>query len=371
MNQNPNNQNEKEALRWQFWFLVSFSLLLVVTFIYWLPLRFFHQAGEDMEMQMMDEIGEHPEEAHGLSQYHEEGEVREGLSVAFNVTPSPLDVGDLARLDFFVREKPDNIPVPVEQLEVAHTKKMHVIGVRSDLNEFLHIHPDPTEVRGVMSVLYEFKKPGLYKIWSEARRDGVDHITGHPEFEVVGEGPTRESIGTFAKNRIVDNYQMRLDYDEATPAGREVDISFDAHDLTGGEVELEDYLGEKIHLTIIKDDLKTFLHLHPETGGHQAQNGFRVISEALANGAPHVSPEEDEAINFHVVFPASGTYKLFAQFRPEGAGLLPDEALTADFLVKVVGRSPLVSDWWLYLIISLVLIVLLSWGVNKYLQVKQ
>lgn len=369
MNEEKVENLNNDARRWHFWFLVSFSLLLTVTFVYWLPLRFLHQAQAPHD-EMMEVVPSAMHEAHGESLYHEEGEIRKGLSVALNIIPFPLKVGDLARLDFFVREKPGNIPIPIDDIEIAHTKKMHVIGVRSDLNEFLHIHPDPADVKGVMSALYEFKKPGLYKIWSEVRRDGADHITGHPEFRVVGEGPTREPIGTFARNRIVGDYQMRFDYDEPILAGRQVDISFDAHDLTGGEVELEDYLGEKIHLTIIKDDLKTFLHLHPETGETHAEIRPLLVREALANGAPHALLGEDEVVNFHAIFPTPGTYKLFAQFRPEGIELPPDEALTADFLVSVKEVSAFaLPQWWLYLIVSLILIVVLSMATKKFLQV--
>ncbi len=40
-------------------------------------------------------------------------------------------------------------------------------------------------------------------------------------------------------------------------------------------------------------------------------------------------------IQFHVMFPEPGLYKVFAQFRPENADLKEDEAIVASFWIKV------------------------------------
>lgn len=54
---------EKKLLRWNFWFLVTLSLLLVLLFVYYLPARFQHQSTEhDNEMMMEDELREHDDE---------------------------------------------------------------------------------------------------------------------------------------------------------------------------------------------------------------------------------------------------------------------------------------------------------------------
>ena len=43
----------------------------------------------------------------------------------------------------------------------------------------------------------------------------------------------------------------------------------------------------------------------------------------------------DETVNFHAVFPETGVYKIFAQFRPKGIDLPQDEAFAASFWIKV------------------------------------
>jgi len=50
-------QAEEKVMRWQFWFLVILSVLLFVTFVLYLPLRFryqsfLHEAGDVMQNEI-------------------------------------------------------------------------------------------------------------------------------------------------------------------------------------------------------------------------------------------------------------------------------------------------------------------------------
>ena len=358
---------KKEALRWHFWFAVSFSLFLIVPFALSLPLRFLHQVGvnEEVTTAHVDEEGANH---HGNAQYHEENEVKEGLAVNLNATPPPFTVGNPIRLDFRVSQKPADTPVSAEILEIAHEKPMHVIGVRSDMEEFRHIHPVPTEEAGVFSIKHKFDKPGTYKFWSEIKKDGINHSFGHPEISVEGSGPAFEKEVSLGKNIIVDEYQVALRLDDIIKAGQETELFFDVHTLDSHEIEYENYLDATMHLTIIKDDWKQFIHTHPEEKDHHASNVF--IQEAFANGGGHNTSVGGHGVEFHVTFPETGLYKVFAQFRPSGIGLPEEEALTAGLWIKVSDR-PAVSSRWILLFASVAAIAVLSWLVSKYLNVKE
>lgn len=375
MERDTQNQNYKEkALRWQFWFLISFSLLLLVTFVFYLPTRFLYHAGVlpghiDARDDAMTEMHE---DAHGEALTHEEANVREGLAVNLNVAPVPFAAGQNQKLSFFVNEKPGNSAVSARELEIEHEKIMHVIGVRSDMNEFFHIHPESTTTPGILTVDYVFQKPGRYKIWSEIKKDGTSHSYGHPELNVEGEGLREEKQITFARNRIAGNYQVSLDADEPVVKGHEHELIFDIHSLTGGDVLLEDYLGAQMHLTIIKDDWKQFIHTHPE-GGEHGHASFGLVKRAMANGGEHAEPAGDvHGVVFHATFPEAGLYKAFGQFKPADAGLGPDEALTVEFWIRVENNAPFpISPWWLLLISSLILMSILGWMVNRYINPAQ
>jgi cytochrome c-type biogenesis protein len=383
---------ENRVQPWRFWFFLSLTLLLGLTFIYVLPDRFLYHRGMHMEQgMMMEEMHEDEHrDAHGEEQYHEEGDVPEGLVVNLNVTPIPATTNNPVTFDFFVNEKPGGIPVSAEELELDHEKLMHVVGVRNDLEEFFHIHPSPSQISegnlggqvpGLFSIAHTFTKPGLYKLWSEIKKDGTHHSFGHPEINVEGEGETYKKEVYFGRSVIVGNYQILLDYEEPLAKGKETDLTFDIHDVVGRETEVEPYLGAEMHLAVIKDDLTQFIHTHPSPSqiseGNLGGQVHTSIPRAYAHGteedvdAPLEEEVSSHGINFHVTFPEAGTYRVFAQFRPKGIDLPAEQALTASFWLEVEEVKPFaIPKKILLTVISVTLIALLSWGTKRYLTVK-
>ncbi len=390
---------ESKVSPWRFWLFLSVSLLLVLTFVMVLPDRFLRSATADMDEHMIDNQMDGMENmmhggmmgGHGEVNYHEESDVSEGLVVSLTTNPVTPEVGTPAKLRFFVNYKPTG--TPVTDLEISQTKIIHVIGVRDDMNGFFHIHPEITDASGFFSVDYNFVKPGTYKLWSEIKRKGENHIFGHPVFAVGGTGAISEKEISLGRNVLLEaGYQLNLEMAEPVEAGHEHLLSFDAHSLTGAEIVLEPYLGVLMHVTIIKEDLTEFIHTHPmeksmDKGMESHSAAPAVVNIAKAHVDEPASGQmgkgvNDERINIMATFPTPGTYKVFAQFRPEGIELPQDEALTASFWVKVVAKGSvphtdpgapnkfIAIDWWSKLFISLILMALLSWGVSKYIQVK-
>src|SRR3989344_5085060 len=364
-------KTEYRMMPWRFWFLVVLSLLLAQLVIYTLPTRFFYQSmvGEDnhLDNPMTEE-----DSTHSPAAIHEETEVREGLVVNMNASPALPVAGSATTLDFFVNEKPGAIPVASSLLQVEHEKLMHVIGVRSDMNEFFHIHPNPSGTPGMLSVDYVFSKPGRYKIWSEITKDNVDHKIGHPELLVGGGGAVEEKQISFARSMTVGDYQVALLIDEPVVKGKESRIAFDLHALTGDEVVLENFLGAQMHLAIIKDDWTQFIHAHPMGDSHMSAS---VFSEAMAHGdedAGHAAEIDDHGVEFREAFPEAGLYRIFGQFRPVGSALDPDKAILVSFWVQVSETAPAsgLPIKWILGLASLVLMTVLSLGVSRFLKVK-
>lgn len=352
---------------WRLWFALVFTAFLVVTFALYLPLRFQHQGG-DQGMTAGHIM-------HGQSQYHEEASVREGLLVNMNIVPAPPLAGTSTRLDFFVNQKPAG--TPVIDLEIEHEKFMHVIGVRSDLNEFFHIHPVTEEggvapLSGLWRASHTFAKPGLYKVWSEVKRAGVNHAFGHPEFSVEGPGERQEKQISFDRSATVEGHRVALNTKEPVLQKQDAQLSFEIQDVSGRDAALEPYLGASMHLTIIKDDWKQFIHTHPIADDSSGSRDFSLVPEALANGV-HPSPTGAmKGVHFSVVFPEPGLYKAFAQFRPQGKDLPPDSALTAGFWVQVETSAPfqIQLSKGALAAISLMAIIVLSFFVKRFLAVR-
>jgi len=406
MDTNEQQQLQRASIRWQLWFAVSMTAFLVVTFVWFLPLRFLYQASRSESADEATHDASTTEDVHGErgeALEHESSDIREGLAVDMSASPAPT-VGRATWFDFFVNEKPANAPIPAEDIEIEHEKSMHVIGVRSDMEEFFHIHPLPDSASpGHLVVPHTFAAPGIYKLWTEVKRGGVIHAIGQPEFVVNGPGSQSAKSVSFARNIVVGNYQVALELDEPVAESREAELAFDIHTLTGDEVEVESYLGAAMHLAVIKDDWTEFVHTHPVRGddGHASQsfdadsalflkttlraegasNGTHpgrgdmheaggLIPRASAHGEAEETADvgDDHGALFHVIFPEAGLYRAFAQFRPAGADLSPEEALTAAFWIRIEEQAPFFSNWWLRLFVSLVLIVALSWGVRRYLE---
>lgn len=228
---------------------------------------------------------------------------------------------------------------------------------------------------GLWTVEHTFDKPGTYKIWSEVTTsDGTSHVFGQKPFTVAGAGPTSAKKVSFDKTAVVDKYQVTLDYG-ALAKGQAAGLGFSIKDSAGKEVQVEPYLAADMHLAVIKDDWTQFMHTHPngpQTIQPSAMN-LHLIPEAYADGVHATTPlsyTPKGSLQFAVTFPTSGVYKVFAQFRPKGTDLPKDEALAASFWVKVDESVPftLGSNRALNTVISLILIVLLSLAVKKFLE---
>lgn len=381
MADSPEKETNKKTLPYIFWNIVTLSLLLTLVFGYVLPHRFLehvlaHTHGETMSAA--DHADMHTETGgghmHGPSMLHEEGEVLEGIAVNLNAAPKSPEVGEKTKLDFLVNIKPANTAVPSDALEIEHEKIMHVIGVRKDLTEFFHIHPAPVENNpGLLSTNHAFQKPGDYKIWSEIKYEGANHIFGHPFVTVGGAGATFELNKEIKTNTIVGRYQVGIEYENLQVGDNHIDLSIKT--LEGKDAPLDNYLGVKMHLSVISEDLKQFIHTHPE--GHDMMHmdshtsNLFSVQKALAHGDEEGVPHDDaNDIHFNVPFPAPGFYKAFAEFKPTGAALGKDEALRAEFWVEVRTPSPTsLPPRVTYTLVSLALIFAVSWAVKKYITV--
>jgi hypothetical protein len=240
--------------------------------------------------------------------YVEASAVTDGLVVDM-VAVGPVRINEPVTLRFFVKVKPGDIAV--NDLQVEHERLMHVIGVRDDLKEFFHIHPVKV-APGTWEVKHVFTHGGNYKIWAQVAFLDGSYSFGQPELSVSGD------LGEAATNSDRPDYEQRAGYQitfkhtEPLVSGRTTSLQFLIRDAAGKEIQTDNFLGASMHMVMVKDDLGVCLHAHP------VDVGFA-----------------DPVISFSQIFEKPGNYKLFAQFRPEGCNLPPDDAILAEFRVRV------------------------------------
>jgi hypothetical protein len=243
----------------------------------------------------------------GPHYYYEATAVKRGLAADLFV--GEAQINHPVNLRFFLSQKPRDFPV--DDLQVEHEKLIHVIGVRDDLNEFFHIHPLKVGP-GLWLVTHTFTHGGNYKIWSDVKYHGTSYSFAQPTLTVSGSLGGVETNHDPRKIDVRSGYQITLKHSEPLLVGRTNQLQFSIQDPSGNNVLTENFLGSAMHLVIVSDDLSVYLHAHAETHGPATPT-----------------------TQFYQVFPKTGTYKLFAQFRPQPTTLPVGEAILAEFYVNV------------------------------------
>ncbi|MDO8492595.1 MAG: cytochrome c biogenesis protein CcdA [bacterium] len=302
-----------------------------------------HDHSEMMKgmMEMEEMMGHDP-----ATGYQEEVDIKEGLVVSMKKEPSFPKAGESVTMTFLVQTRPDN--EPYDNLVIEHEKYIHVIGVRDDLDQFFHIHPQKVSA-GVWSVPHIFGEAGTYKVYVDVTDASGAHSFGQKEFTVSsGQSQFSQRTATkieYMKNVIVGDYQVALEHDEPLVAGNTVKVRLTVRDVYGRGVELDNFLGVPMHLAVIGQDLTQYLHTHPaDAAAHDSgvideskphTHSLISVKKALAHvetGGPEI---DSEPATFLVPFEKPGIYRMFAQFRPKGVNLPTNEAITAAFFVSV------------------------------------
>ncbi|MEK7610740.1 MAG: cytochrome c biogenesis protein CcdA [Patescibacteria group bacterium] len=349
-------------------FVFTLSLLFILTFVYTLPYRF-------LTASMADHHDE--DESSVVMPPTDHGTMPE---VQFSTIPLQVAAQRPTVLNFSLRDNNDQA-VAVSELDLGHGKPMHIIGVREDLQNFFHLHPRASHILGLLSVPWQFPSAGTYHLWSEIEHGGEQQSVAHDPVEVIGSSPTLDKKISFERNQKTRGYNVSLEISPTLFAARQQELSLQVTNSSGQLVELADYIGAQMHLTIISENLKQFIHAHPSEGdhsvgehghddGHDHEHVWQTfLTPALAQTTTEPSALAS-ALAFDVTFPEPGRYKLFAQFRPAGAGLATEQALLSTFWVEVAASGnfgDLIFSKPSLAIISLILMFGLSRLVKKFI----
>jgi cytochrome c-type biogenesis protein len=332
------------------------------------------------------------------STYLEEEEVTAGIVVTMEIAQDEEGVlrsGVPTTITFRVTDKTTG--EIIDTLDLNHEKYLHNLGIRSDLNEFFHVHADKVE-EGVWQVEHTFAKGGQYKLYTDVMYRGVAYTFGHKNFTIEGANDSGSIPFDFSKNKVLGSYQVGLETADPIIAGKPTTVTFVLKNVYGVSLPLANYLGAQMHLAGFKSGNQSiYIHTHPDAmpmtqSRSTAPVAWRLIPEAHAHGGVadgHADPSAASGtrVSFTVTFPEPGTYKLIGQFRPFDMVIKKDdEAMHAAFYVPVYepGKAPVISPTpvssplsqastpripqLLLVIVSLILMAGLSFGVWKYLQ---
>jgi hypothetical protein len=201
-----------------------------------------------------------------------------------------------------------NDGTPVEEFEINHEKKMHLIIVSKDLSFFNHIHPE-YEGKGIFTITTQFPAGGEYKMFADYIPKGETGVIGETWVTVAGSQSQPQELDTDrVLSKVMDGKEVTLTFDGDLKAGKELMMTYHIKDAATKEpiTNLQPYLGAIGHVVILSSDAEEYLHVHPSdenTTGPDAK--------------------------FQTEFPNPGVYKIWGEFQHEG------KVLTVPFVVNV------------------------------------
>ena len=192
----------------------------------------------------------------------------------------------------------DGKPVTLDQLEVAHTEKIHLLVIDSSLSDYHHLHPVAGDKPGAFRFDFAPRFGGTYHIWA----DLVPKSTGKQEYSKTTlkvDGPPatpNTSINTTAE---VDGYRFDVTTENNQPlqAGKATMVKVKVTGPDGREFsKLEPLMGAFAHMVAFPADLTSVTHVHPMGAEPQTP---------AERGGPELS--------FHVEGDKPGFHKFFLQ----------------------------------------------------------
>jgi hypothetical protein len=219
----------------------------------------------------------------------------DGVSLRWQ--PAHFGTGEVAVLRFSIV---DSAGAAITEFDERHARRMHLIVVRRDGSGFQHLHPE-MDAAGTWTTATRFQAPGVYRAFADFSVDGeprtlaTDLFVSGGDFRAAPFPPPTSTAST-------GGYEVELN-GEGLRAGRDASLAFTVSRHGEPVEDLDPYLGARGHLVALREGDLAFLHVHPEEAG--------------------------AGIAFGASFPSAGRYRLYLQFRHEGA------VHTAEFTVEV------------------------------------
>jgi hypothetical protein len=203
--------------------------------------------------------------------------------------PGAPRVGEAAVLQFLVHDPWKHRPVG--DFNVVHERFFHTFVVSEDLEFFEHGHPR-LAVDGVFQYPMTFPKAGMFRVLGDYYPVGATpQLTSDTVFVPGGAPQSPVQLARDYSAKTSENLRVSFaTIPEQPVATARTQLRF----VVDGQHALERYLGAWGHMLAASNDLIDMMHEHP----------------LLADGGPRVE--------FEIVFPRPGAYRLWVQFQSEG-----------------------------------------------------
>ncbi len=217
--------------------------------------------------------------------------------VTVTMKPERPKPGERVRLRFAVLDP--KTAKPVRELELIHERLLHLFLISEDLEDFAHIHPEMA-APGVFEIDWTFRTGGMWRVL-------LDFYPAHATPQLVsrtillpgGSLSAPQLQSDSGKARAGANLSVNLQLDPEQPlAGEKTLLQYRIEPRE----QFEEYLGAMGHLLVASADLIDLMHTHP----------------FLVDGGMAAPPTDAKRVQFNVIFPRPGVYRVWAQFQRAG-----------------------------------------------------
>jgi hypothetical protein len=224
------------------------------------------------------------------------------------VVSAPETVGSAGELSFTVTTADGE---PVTDFTEEHTKRLHLIVVRSDGSQFRHVHPK-MDAHGRWSLPWTWEAAGTYRVYADFMPTGGEGLTLTRTVEVAGD--YRPVVAAESTTSSVDGFDVALhgELTAGTASPLTAEVTRDGEPVT----TLEPYLGAFGHLVALRSGDLAYLHVHPE------------------GDAPAAGALSGPTVTFVAEAPTAGRYLLYLDFQVDG------QVHTATFALDAVPGDP-------------------------------
>lgn len=232
---------------------------------------------------------------------HSHGTAPEPTAQIEVVALETLVAGNASKISVRITDKKTGKPVTAADLDVAHTKKIHLLIVDPSLSDYHHEHPTET-APGVWSFTFTPRAGGEYVVFADLlpmASKAQEYVRG--TIKVSGTPRALETKETHSVT--VDAYRFALQIEGGKiplEGGAMVKVSVTKPDGSPAK-NLEPVMGAFAHGVGFTPDTKTVLHVHPL--------GDEPTSDAQRGGSE---------LSFHLAPAAAGFYKFYVQVQIDG-----------------------------------------------------
>jgi len=202
-------------------------------------------------------------------------------------------------------------PVRWEEIAVSHTERIHAMVVDPSLEDYQHLHPQPSGPPGHYHFTVRPQSAGNYAVYldliplTNSRRTLL-----RQSFNVPGEQPAAQLRESLQHTKGELDFRFRP-HGKSLQAGKDVTFSLEVTHVRGEPTAFSPIMDSYAHVVAFDPDREGFAHLHP-------QNPF-------LEGQDPMNPELD----FTFRFDEPGLYRVWAQM------IINGEQIFAPFDLRV------------------------------------